>query len=546
MNEAIVVSSHVARDFLQNSAYFNTPAKVVWEYVSNSLDAARDDVQPQVDVEVTNHEIRVADNGRGMSRSELGAFFQMHGENEARRRGRRVRGRFGTGKCAAFGIAKCLRITTVQGGLENVVELRRSDIDSARDGDNFPVRHLVADKYTAQESGTVIQITDFSTRRLDVDGVIVYVQKQMSRFHSQAAVWVNGQRCQYKEPDSIKSITLLPPDTLAVQIGLCPLTIKVSPVPLDDDTRGVAIYSNGILHETTLAGVDHRDRASQLFGDVDVAALEETDWDVPAFDNTRNNMLNRMNPLVTDLLSWIASELEVVRTALVEEARIERNTELAKRLAREAKRIAKLLNEDFNEQQQELELSRRASRRSGSSAISEQADEAGELSPGGGDEPTEWQQTGSEHGAGKHGDEAAEGQMPRPGPTILPGDEAGSRKVAAEGRAKRRSSAFSIEFESATIGHDRSRYDLETKTIYINLDHPQVAHGLDAAGGKSDLPSFRELTCEIATVEYAIALPYERYNRGDVLDAGEILADVKRTIDRVTKRLAPVLYTSER
>lgn len=34
----IRVSTHVARDFLQSAAYFNTVPKVVWEYVSNSLD----------------------------------------------------------------------------------------------------------------------------------------------------------------------------------------------------------------------------------------------------------------------------------------------------------------------------------------------------------------------------------------------------------------------------------------------------------------------------------------------------------------------------
>ena len=40
---SIEVTSHVARDFLQNAAYFNTMSKVVWEYVANSLDAVKDD-----------------------------------------------------------------------------------------------------------------------------------------------------------------------------------------------------------------------------------------------------------------------------------------------------------------------------------------------------------------------------------------------------------------------------------------------------------------------------------------------------------------------
>ena len=99
----IEVTSHVSRDLLQNAAYFNTFGKIVWEYVSNSLDAANDRDSITVKVEVTNALLRITDNGRGMSHFELNTFFQMHGENLQRRRGKRVRGRFGTGKSAAFG-----------------------------------------------------------------------------------------------------------------------------------------------------------------------------------------------------------------------------------------------------------------------------------------------------------------------------------------------------------------------------------------------------------------------------------------------------------
>ena len=120
--QSIEVTSHVARDFLQNAAYFNTMPKLVWEYVANSLDAAQDGVPAVVAVEITSHGIRVSDNGGGMSRKELSNFFQMHGENIQRKRGKRVRGRFGTGKCAAFGLANCLRINTTQSGRRNVVE----------------------------------------------------------------------------------------------------------------------------------------------------------------------------------------------------------------------------------------------------------------------------------------------------------------------------------------------------------------------------------------------------------------------------------------
>lgn len=538
----IVVTSHVARDFLQNAAYFSTLPKLVWEYVSNSLDAARDDIPPTVDVEISSHEVRVADNGRGMSRDELNRFFQMHGENIHRKEGRRVRGIFGTGKCAAFGMANYLRITTMQGGLLNSVELHRRDIQAASHGKAFPVKDIIVNRPTDSESGTIVEIHEFNVRRLDIESVISYVQRQLSRYHTGAAVWVNGQRCIYQEPPSIQEIQKVPPPSLAAQIDECSLTIKVSPIPLDEDTRGIAIYSNGIWHETTLAGLERREKANQLFGEIDVPLLESGEWLIPPFDNTRNNQLNRQNPVVVDLLSWIAEELEKVRLELVEEDKKRKSSELSKQLSREAKQISKLLNDDFHQLQQELELSRKASRRGGPTAVSEVEGPEGQLMPGGGDEPTPWEQTGAPHGDGKRGPMAGEGNVTRPGPGIQPGNEPGTRRAVEDGRAKRRSSAFSIEFENATLEQPRSRYDAESKTIFINLDHPQVSNSLASGGGKTDSASFRETVYEIAAVEYAIALPFERYNRGDSLDVSETLKEMRDTINRITRRFSIVLY----
>ena len=80
-NNSIIVTSHVARDFLQNSAYFNTMPKLIWEYVANSLDAADEGETAVVTVEITSNFVKISDTGRGTSRQELNNFFQMHGEN---------------------------------------------------------------------------------------------------------------------------------------------------------------------------------------------------------------------------------------------------------------------------------------------------------------------------------------------------------------------------------------------------------------------------------------------------------------------------------
>ena len=143
-DKPIEVTSHVARDFLQNAAYFSTMPKIVWEYVANSLDAGKEGAVATIAVEITSHGVTISDNGQGMSREGLRNFFQMHGENAPNAvRGIRVRGRFGTGKCAALSLAQCLRIDTVQSGLRNVVQLRRDDIEGARSGEPFPVRDVV-------------------------------------------------------------------------------------------------------------------------------------------------------------------------------------------------------------------------------------------------------------------------------------------------------------------------------------------------------------------------------------------------------------------
>ena len=62
MTEPILVTSHVARDFLQNSTYFNTIPKVVWEYVSNSIDNPKLNTPVQVDVSISKERIVIADS----------------------------------------------------------------------------------------------------------------------------------------------------------------------------------------------------------------------------------------------------------------------------------------------------------------------------------------------------------------------------------------------------------------------------------------------------------------------------------------------------
>src|SRR5438309_6508032 len=129
--DQIFVKSHVARDLLQSAGLFKTDKLVVWEYVSNGLQYVNPGTNPVVRVTLDSQKkkIVITDNGRGMDWSGLQNFFVMHGENIDRKEGRPGRGRFGTGKSAAFAIASVLRITTVRKQQRSTVELSRGDVE---------------------------------------------------------------------------------------------------------------------------------------------------------------------------------------------------------------------------------------------------------------------------------------------------------------------------------------------------------------------------------------------------------------------------------
>src|SRR6185295_10186081 len=151
------VTSHVGRDLLQSAALFKHEHSVVWEYVSNGLEYVDPGVNPTVDVtiDIKGKKIIVRDNGRGMSHQDLQRYFQMHGENVDRKRGKAGRGMFGTGKSAAFGIGDVLRLTTVRNGRRSKVRLARKDIEAAmEDGAGIPVQVAENGAPTTEPNGT--------------------------------------------------------------------------------------------------------------------------------------------------------------------------------------------------------------------------------------------------------------------------------------------------------------------------------------------------------------------------------------------------------
>ncbi|MBM4185636.1 MAG: hypothetical protein FJ207_15690, partial [Gemmatimonadetes bacterium] len=194
------VTSHVGRDVLAQAAQFKTEAAVVWEYVANSLQYVDPGVQPKVEVTVKKDGIVISDNGTGMDETILRHFFTMHAENRERLSGRIGRGKWGTGKSAAFGIADSLSVDTVRNGKRNVVELRRGVI-KASTGGAIPLEWKVRDESVNEPNGTVVTISGIELPRVDKASIIEYIERNLSAFRGTTpTVVVNNSVCEYDEP----------------------------------------------------------------------------------------------------------------------------------------------------------------------------------------------------------------------------------------------------------------------------------------------------------------------------------------------------------
>jgi len=537
----LVVTTHVGRDVLAQAAQFKTEASAVWEYVVNSLQYVDPRVQPKVEVTVKRESITISDNGAGMDEERLRHFFTMHAENLERRAGRIGRGKWGTGKSAAFGIANSLHVDTVRGGLRNVVELNRAAIE-ASDGEVIPLDWKVRNEPVDAPNGTVITISELLLPRVDKAVIIEYIERNLSAFRgTNPTVAVNSHVCEYHAPPVQKTHRFTPNEKQAAVLGDVELVIHASTKPLRDWEQGVAVLAGpGNLVAIERGGVERKEFGNYLFGEIDVPALETFETPLQPFDPSRSLTLSPKHPVVAVLVGFVGSRLEQVRQELVTNERSAREKEEARRLARHGNDLANLLNEDFVSQMQRLRDIRAATSRPGAAAAQHGAAAGGDQEPDlwveGLDEPGELETPSTAGGKGTAGG--------RPAPVIPkighPNDDGDSvvSPAGGEGQRKRPRGGFSVDFRNLGEDEDRSMYDPPAMTIIINKDHPVVAAALKGDGIESI--SFRRLSYEIAFSEYAIALSYEMVNRDPAMPADDVLYDIRATMKRITRAAAPL------
>lgn len=542
--ETLRVTSHVGRDLLAAAASFKTEAAAIWEYIVNSLQYVDDSVLPKVQVIVKPRQkiVEIRDNGRGMAAEGLTQYFTMHGENIDRLRGRPGRGKFGTGKAAAFGIGKLLRVDTQRNGVRNVVELHRDAIEESS-GKDIDLKWVVRNEPTEFHNGTIVTIEEIFLPKLNTYPLIEYIERHLQIYRARMPeVAVNEHVCQYREPNVAEVHTFRPSTAQAEVIGDVELAIKVSTSPLPSLEQGVAITAGlGNLVAIETGGIETKELGNYLFGNIDVPALEVTETPIEPYDTTRSLQLNPQHQVSRVLLPFIGSKLEEVRKKQVQHLRAAQKTEEARRLASEAQRIAELLNKDFKTIMGRLQDIRSASARPGD--VSSHFGDASEADA----EEGVWTEgtttPGTLNKASGRDELICKPKTGRPDPNIGrtgnpddTGDSAVDPTGGAGSKKRRPRGGFNVDFRSLGEDADRSKYDRTSLTILINLEHPVVRNAL-RSGGVDDL-NFRRLAYEIAFTEYSVALGYEMAEQDPDIPADDLLYEVRSTLNRVSASAA--------
>ena len=538
----IYVKSHVPRDLLQNAALFKNEKLVIWEYVSNGLEYIDDGTNPVVKVILDSNAKRIVidDNGRGMDWKGLNNFFIMHGENIDRAKGKPGRGLFGTGKSAAFGIAGVLRITTIQKNKRSIVELKRKDVEALKSEDPIPVKIIEKEVPTSQRNGTRIEIEGIYLKSLDQAAIIKYIERHLAKWKN-ATVFVNNHECEFTEPPIADIRTFSPEGEIKSKIGDVKLTIKIAKAPLEEDLRGVSIFSNGIWHETTMAGNEGREMSLYISGEIDVPLIDNDNSPFQSYDLSRNMRLNPSNETVQALYAFIGIKIDEVRRELVKADKLRKQSEEAKKLNKQAEEIARVINEDFNAFRERISKVKAKSGTGfdfGAPFSSAHGDENNEKMIRGDDEPAREVSPignlGSSEGTRSGGDEPRLLE-----PQIEEASDDETKKGKRVGSATNRSGArggFKVDFVSMGSEENRATYASIERTIYINLDHPQLVAA--KGNGTIEEPTFKKLAYEVAFTEYSIALAAELNSNGDYIDISEPILGIRETINRVARKIA--------
>jgi len=551
MTNDIEVTSHVGRDVLQSARLFNTPGKVVLEYVMNGIEyREREDSRSTsvyVEIKPRKKTIQIKDNGMGMDTDRIKHFFTMHGE-QIQEDKKIKRSEFGTGKSAAFGIAGTLVIDTYRSGKRNKLKLTKDMLNDS-DGSSIKTNSILANEDTDEENGTLIIIEDIAVKVNQLD-VIKSIERVLPRFKTfKPQVIVNNHICETRQLDIVDSHTIIPDEETAEIIGDVELKINVSRAPLDTEEIGIFISAgegNLIAHETlTLTG---QDMGNYITGEIDVPILREEEDGLAAYSLARDLKLNHDRKDVKVLIKFLASSAEKIRKELVKKKKERQETEEGRKLQELANEISSVLNESYLDRQKELAKIRRGAFGSGLLAK--------KLLPDSEDKDSEElgvfdggiELRAEDEGENRKGDPSDNPQTPiDPPPKSLREDEEGSKTASKKPSKPRPQTKGGFHIECSHLGMEdtksRYKYSKENVCITINLDHPSVSRAFLSANKNPKDIYFKRLMYEIAFTAYILAVAQEITEVDEMKLGSDLRFDMQELYDDVTLKASKVLYS---
>lgn len=247
---------------------YSTLPPALAEIISNSYDADANNVTITLTEENgTPKEIKIVDDGKGLSPEEINSKFLVIGRNRRNDEGdspskkfhRLPTGKKGLGKLALFGLARTITILTKQNGKQNEFVLDWDDLNTAQ-GKYLPKATRINEE-TKEADGTVITLTnlkrespfDFAGLADSLSRIFIFDENFHLRIESPSGdkISIDNKR-KYKTLDSefdwdIASTTLVPTTSEYYEKLSGQLITSQKPITPSSGLRGIALFSRGKL-----------------------------------------------------------------------------------------------------------------------------------------------------------------------------------------------------------------------------------------------------------------------------------------------------------
>lgn len=536
---------NLAKSFLQMAEQFSEPATAIWEYVVNSIEYRERLDGCIVNVTITKNEVIISDNGSGMDDEVLYSFFTLSGENLARNKKQKSvlkRGKFGTGKSAAFGIADELEVDTIKDGIRNSYKIDRKTIQSvSQNSDSIPLEELIRNEKTKQQNGTKIIIRNLNTK-IDLNRLIRKIEAEIASLRgNDIKIAVNSQLCEIKDLDIESEFVFQSEGKVKDRYGDFELKIQVSRTPLEKYDRGINILCDKNKIGIEDCGISTQEFGNFITGEVDVPDLENPINNIAPFNQTRNLSLNPEHIGVKELILFMGPKLEIVRKKIADKKNEERNSIQNKKLSQITNDLSNKFNDSWNEMKRKLDVIREGSNAKNAFAnIFEPGDE-GEID-GYIDGEGNYVSKLDELRIGDLNENSSSVEDPQ---EIFKEDENSkdTGKKESGNKRKKRSSGFLVKHENLGESSHKSIWRKEELSIVINLDHPCTDACLKSCRGDVENQEFKRFLFETASREFEHAFAQEMISENDgQYPAEDVLTEMRYHYDQVIRTIGREFY----